>query len=329
MTAGEPDLDLGTTATINTDDGTVMVDGRPVAVNHATIAQASAPTIQVFIVHSLTTVDVTITGNNALAIVGTGALTIGGVFTASATHNVHVPGAGSFTDGLCKGGEGVLMLDRGLAGGSGGGGFGRTGGFGGNAVASPFTANGGAAGITTGDPTLVPLRGGCDGGGINANGTIIKGGGGGGAIQLVSRTKITVSGTVAANGASFVTGGSGGGILLEAPLVEVRGSVVANGGSGAGVCRVFDLIPGEDGRLDAKPATGGATSACGTPTGADGGNGGAGSMDAHGGASNVPGGFGGHGGGGVGRIRVNTVSLGLQVTGLLSPNPTTGPIATR
>jgi hypothetical protein len=39
--------------------------------------------------------------------------------------------------------------------------------------------------------------------------------------------------------------------------------------------------------------------------------------------------FGGHGGGSVGRIRVNTVSVGLHTTGLFSPNPTTGTIASR
>jgi hypothetical protein len=39
--------------------------------------------------------------------------------------------------------------------------------------------------------------------------------------------------------------------------------------------------------------------------------------------------YGGYGGGGVGRIRINTVSSGLRATGLFSPNPTTGTITTR
>jgi hypothetical protein len=113
--------------------------------------------------------------------------------------------------------------------------------------------------------------------------------------------------------------------------VTVSGNVVANGGAGAGGC----LLPkaGEDGRLDAIPATGGL--ACDASTGGGGGNGAAGNTGARGGTSiNVAaaGGtlaFGGHAGGGVGRTRVNTVSAGLTVTGLFSPNPTTGTIATR
>jgi hypothetical protein len=39
--------------------------------------------------------------------------------------------------------------------------------------------------------------------------------------------------------------------------------------------------------------------------------------------------FAGHGGGGVGRIRVNTAPGGLRTTGLFSPNPSTGALATR
>lgn len=333
MTSGEPDLDLGTKATINTDDGTVLVDGKVVAVNHAMISQASAPSIQVFIVHSVTTADVTITGSNALAIVSNGDVKVGGILAASATATT--PGSGGFNDGACKGSDGVSMLDVGILAGSGGGGFGHTGGLGGNAMGGTptATASGGDAGTATGNLTLVPLRGGCDGGGLNLSGSVLKGGAGGGAIQLVSRTKITVSGAVAANGSSFIAGGSGGGILLEAPLVEVPGSVVANGGGGAGGCFVLGIPPAEDGRLDAKPAVGGSVSACSTPSaGANGGNGGAGSTGATSGASNLAGGanaFGGHGGGSVGRIRVNTVSAGLHTTGLFSPNPTTGTIGSR
>jgi len=65
MTASEPDFDLGTSATINTDDGAVVVDGAPVVVTSATLAQGAAPTIRIFIVHSLNTAEVKITGTNA------------------------------------------------------------------------------------------------------------------------------------------------------------------------------------------------------------------------------------------------------------------------
>ena len=173
---------------------------------------------------------------------------------------------------------------------------------------------------------LVPLRGGCDSGTLGPTNF----GAGGGAVQLVSRTRIAISGVVAANGSAFVGGGSGGGILLEAPVVEISGAVVANGGGGSGGC-FFPRI-GEDGRLDATPAAGGAP--C-DASGANGGNGGAGNTGAGNGVNantvgtGAPAAFGGFGGGSVGRIRINTVTGGLRVTGLFSPNPSTGTIATR
>jgi len=322
MTGGEPDLDPGTAATINTDDGTVMVDGKLLVVKSTVTPQTAAPNIRVFIVHSLTAAQVTISGGNALAVVSNGDLTIGGVFTASAI--INVPGAGAFNDTICKGGD-APVLAGGTAGGSGGGGFGFAGGSGGTAISDSGTASGGAGGAPTGNPTLIPLRGGCDSGAVGP-----AKGSGGGAIQLVSRTKIAVSGVIAANGSSVTGGGSGGGILLEAPVVEVSGSVVANGGAGAGGC-IFPRS-GENGRLDAIPATAGV--GC-SDTGRDGGSGGAGNTGAGNGVSinragtGVTAVFAGYGGGGVGRIRVNTASGGLHTTGIFSPNPSTGPIATR
>jgi hypothetical protein len=326
MTAGEPDLDLGTTATINTNDGTVKVDGRPVMVRSALVAQTSAPTILVFIVHSLAANDVTIsgslTGGNAFALVSNGDIKIGGIFAASALS--YQPGPGGYDNGTCRGGDGRMSDTR--FGGAGGGGFGLAGGSGGAATTDGGTSVGGDGGAPTGNPTLVPLRGGCSAG-LSAG---ANPGAGGGAMQLVSRTKITISGVVAANGTSVSGGGSGGGILLEAPAVEVLGSVVANGGAGASGC-VFSGL-GENGRLDATPANGGI--GC-PPIAGNGGNGGAGDIAAGNGASiNVAGtgtttALGGNGGGGVGRIRINTVSGGLRRAGVFSPNPSTGALATR
>ena len=330
MTAGEPDANLGTAATINTDDGTILVDGKPVALNNTPVTQPGAPTIRVFIVHSLTTGDVTIRGSNALAIVSAGELKVGGIMAASAAFGT--PGAGGFNENTCQGADGV-QFNSSVFGGSGGGGFGAAGGGGGASVfSSSVSALGGAGGRPAGNATLVPLRGGCNGGNFNTPFGLAKGGAGGGAIQLVSRTRIAVSGAVAANGSSAIGGGSGGGILLEAPVVEVSGSVVANGGGGANGCGLLAIVEGADGRLDATPASG-STAPC-SSSGVNGGNGGAGNIPAGGGPNNLSppstgGMFAGHGGGGVGRIRVNTVSGGLQVTGLFSPNPTTGTIASR
>lgn len=323
MAGGEPDLDLGMTATINTSDGTVVADGKPAIVRSALVAQTNAPTILVFIVHSLIAQNVTIRGSNAFAVVSHGDMKLGGILTASAS--LDMPGPGGFNDGTCKGGNSKSVSS--VFSGAGGGGFGTAGGSGGSATNTDGTAAGGAGGGPTGSPALVPLRGGCDGGALS--GMVL--GAGGGAIQLVSRTQIAVGGVVAANGSSYAGGGSGGGILLEAPLVEISGSVVANGGAGAGGCLVPEV--GENGHLDAAPAMGGGTGCSGA--GANGGNGGAGSVPARSGmstsvldiSSSIA--FGGGGGGGVGRIRINTAPGGFHRAGLFSPTPSTGAIATR
>jgi hypothetical protein len=322
MAAGEPDLDLGTMATIDTSDGTVVVDGRSVMVRSALVAQTNAPTILVFIARSLTSANVAITGGNAFAVVSSGDITIGGVFVASAREDT--AGPGGYDDATCRGRSWTMGVDLAI-GGSGGGGFGAGGGNGGSATNSNGTSAGGAGGSPSGTPTLIPLRGGCDGG--TYVGMLF--GAGGGAVQLASRTRIAVGGVIAANGSSFGSGGSGGGILLEAPLVEVSGSLVANGGAGSGGC----LIPmvGEDGHLDSAPAMG--STGC-ADIGGSGGNGGAGMLPAGAGMSMTvlssgSSAFGGYGGGGVGRIRINTAPGGFHRAGLFSPSPSTGAIATR
>jgi hypothetical protein len=303
-----------------------MVDGKSVIVRSALVAQPSAPTILVFIVHSMIANDVAITGSNAFALVSNGDIQIAGVVAASASGTT--PGPGGFNDAACQGGAGSTVGQA--AGGCGGGGFGSAGGRGGSATNINGTAAGGSGGAPTGNPTLVPLRGGCDSGRLGGSAGF---GAGGGAMQFVSRTQIVITGFLAANGSSVAGGGSGGGILLEAPIVEVQGNVVTNGGAGAGGC-LFVPRPGEDGRLDASPATGG--DPCDIDSG-KGGNGAAGNLGAGAGISiaHSDGGelflvFGGYGGGGVGRIRVNSAAGRFHRTrGLLSPNPSTGAIATR
>lgn len=186
---------------------------------------------------------------------------------------------------------------------------------------------GATGGMQAGNVLLVPLRGGCDGG---DDAQLHRGppGSGGGAVQLFSRTRI-VLGTgaiVAANGSgSYGGGGSGGGILIEAPTLEIAGRVVANGGGG-GSC-----ISGQDGRLNATSASGGVNDvACHFPHGS-GGNGAAGSLEAGVGESisSRLQSFGGSGGGGVGRIRVNTASGGIRGAGIFSPAPSTGTLGSR
>lgn len=314
VTAVQPDLNLGDAATIDTDTGEIVVGGTRMAAATDTATQSSAPNIRVVLVRSLTSGDVVVMGKNALAVVSSGDIRIQGVFAASAKRDTS--GAGAFADGGCQGISPPVASPPNAYGGHGGGGFGSPGGAGGSAQNANGFRAGGIGGNATGNASLVPLRGGCNGA-ISANG--------GGAIQLVSRTKIVVSGAVAANGAVGRGGGSGGGILLEAPIVEVSGRVVANGGAGLGC-----LANGENGRLDAMPAMGG--SGCTVESGS--GAGGAGNvgatnglpMDATASTGNV---YGGAGGGGVGRIRVNAAPGGLRMNGIVSPNPSTGALGTR
>jgi hypothetical protein len=322
---GEDPLDLGAQAQIDTDDGTVTVDGVAIPVTSAILD--GQPQVRVFVVGSLVTQEVTVVGTPALAIVSDGPIQISGPFSLSATSST--PGPGALNDPECQGGDQIVDGTGGntAASGAGGGGFGTVGGNGGTATANSAQAPGGAAGGTIGNATLTPLRGGCDAGVVGAS---LRGAGGGG-VQLVSRDTILVQGILSANGSSASGGGSGGGILLEAPNVQVSGNVVANGGAGAG--GGFIPAEGEDGRTDDQPALGGPS---GDSNLGQGGNGAAGNVAATAGQNiNFDSGlstdlnFAGHGGGGVGRIRVNTITDGLVDTGIFSPTPTTGPIGTR
>lgn len=322
-----PDLNLGDSSTINTDTGVVTVGSSAVPVKTDTLAQSGAPMIRVLIVHSLTAKQVSVTGQNALAVVSDGDIDIQGTFDASAKSFAH--GAGAFIDGGCAGGRGQSL--KGAQGGSGGGGFGLPGGSGGAGAGDENTATGGMPGAATGNESLVPLRGGCDGG---ITGGTVEAGAGGGAVQLVSQTRIAVSGTLTVNGGGGngweTGGGSGGGIVLEAATVEVTGTIVANGGGGGGSA----YSAAADGRLDAQPASGGAGFANGFVVGGHGGGGGATTSGAGNGEQtagvNKTVVSGGGGGGGVGRIRINTAPDGLHATmATFSPNPSHGELGTR
>lgn len=334
MAANQQDLDLRESAKIDTDSGKVEIGGATVDVTSATVDQPGAPKIRVLIVGSLTANHVAVTGANALAIVSNGDININGVFEASAHDKI--PGAGAFNESACQGAGAPFADGLTASGGAGGGGFGARGGAGGAGKNNSGEQPAGAGGGTAGTASLIPLRGGCSGGSLTAG----AGGKGGGAIQLVSRTQIAIGdfGVVAANGAGIHQGpnesggggGSGGGVLLEAPAVEVRGFVVANGGAGG------TIGGGEDGHLDASPAIGDGRfdDNSANATGGACGNGGARNLEAGNGetvdlGSSTRTAWGGHGGGAVGRIRINTAPDGLTHGNGFSPAPSTGMIATR
>lgn len=86
----------------------------------------------------------------------------------------------------------------------------------------------GVGGKVYGNATLIPLVGG-------SSSYDASDGPGGGAVQLVAGSKVTVAGVINASGKTGYNsgGGSGGAILVEAPQIDGAGQVVSNGGAGA------------------------------------------------------------------------------------------------
>jgi hypothetical protein len=299
LVADPPDVELND-AMLSTTTGVLTDLGTPVTVPHFLVpAPANGVPIRVLVVHNITIqrllVDASPDFKGAgLAIVATGDIAITGLLEIS-------PNAGVLESAGCTGGNGIYATDcLDVVSGAGGGANATNGGKGGTVTAP--NRLGGAGGIAAGTTQIVPLRGGCSGGGTDGpDGPDGTDGMGGGAVQLTSATKINVGGIVSARGQGgsadryrqrdgfYVTGGgAGGSLLLEAPVVtlDANAQLDASGGGGAALCST-------------------ATTYCGTF--------GAG---AHSGTAAQPGGnatcdgvnfaSAGAGGGGLGRIRINT-----------------------
>lgn len=207
--------------------------------------------------------------------------------------------------------------------GSGGGGWGSAGGDGGTVPV--FEDRRAVGGPSVPGDTLVPIRGGCQGGGENLS----YRGGGGGALQFVSATEIRLvsldgsrKGTIHVGGGGGTAGlplgrndiddpielfgsgggGSGGSILIEAPSLRIEpGTALFAGGGGGGGYGACSPPPHG---LDAAPGrtfTGGSCDGQEQiSAGGDGGNSGEGAV-----GDDAPDGPAGSGGGGLGRIRLN------------------------
>ncbi len=189
--------------------------------------------------------------------------------------------------------------------GGGGGGFGGTGGNGGQ--------SGGSGGSAS--SSVTPLRGGCPGAAGYRSGSMIPGGTGGGALQLIVADSLTMNGgTVAAAGGGGVQGtadtegggggGSGGMVIIEARMIDLNGgAVTANGGGGGeGGDSGGTSAPGAPGPLRSVSAAPAANTASGG-VGGVGGDNGAPNAGNGGGAGNPRGGGGGGGSAGVVFIR--------------------------
>ncbi len=304
--------DLGDPTTLDTDGLTINGAAPPAGVVFTRVAASPFP-YAVLVVGGMTvSTGLTITGTHALVVVARSDVTISAPIQAAATATGPGPGGGWNTvvfptvgpDGGTNGGPtngrgNPGATSGGNRGGGGGAGHGTAGSKGGNTTF-------GAGGLAYTGPA--PLLGGSHGGaGTGPNLTIGcgHGGSGGGAVQISSYGKITITsgGVIDVGGAagqggcdnnSGPGGGSGGTILLEAQQgLFVQGVLAANGGGGGGGGQgggIYGTI-GENGGQTTTPALGGAP---GGSAGA-GGNGGAGAT-----GPGLPGDGGTRGGGGGG-----------------------------
>jgi hypothetical protein len=282
-----------------------------VAANNFTIAQTAKVSAQ---------------GPNPLLLVAANTFTIAGTLDVASRANGGVVGAGAQTSCGTGNTGGTGGGPEGAGGGGAGGSFGTIGNAGGVGFKSS-TNNPGGPGGTPLSAVMTPasLVGGCPGGnGGDGHGGSMNfggpgaGGRGGGAVYIIGGASIVVSGAINASGAGggpgrdsqdASAGGGGGGaggfIGLDAPSLDITGSVFANGGSGGGgggddVGRSGSK--GNDPANATTPATGGSGGQGG------GGNGGAGyangTAPTKGNNGSNPYCGGGGGGGGAGIIRV-------------------------
>ena len=305
MVTDPPDMDLsGPGWSIRTSTGEVFNDnGASLSIpSFLVFAPIDGASIRVLIASRARLGDVFVMANGsreeqgpALAIIAIDDLTVEGIVTI-------LGGTGGVIAPSCLGGKGnvsVRFSTQCLISGSGGGSHATGGGMGGGIE---NILGGGAGGLSSGTDNLVPLRGGCAAGGYNGlGGSFDVGTLGGGAVQLSSRTRVVVTGTIDVNGAMGIVdqqdcgtaaygGGGGGGVLLEGPSVTLGpgAKLLAHGGSGGQACFTAGAYCG-----------GGGVGATHTTTALDGGN-----------SAYITSGQnyfnGGGGGGGLGRIRINT-----------------------
>jgi hypothetical protein len=321
MAASEPDITLPDNTSIDTDTGLVQdINGLSIAFTSVVIPQPGAPSIRVFIARSLVADAVHVRGRNAFALVTFASMTLRGELDASADIDAHGPGAAE-TVASCFGVDAVeascgnppIVLR--CWPGAGGAGNATVGGRGG----SPEVVGGGESGgaVVT---TLVPFEGGCAGGALReTNGSIRNGGAGGGAVQLVSLSSVTLTGKGIVNvggggGRASAGGGSGGLVIIEAPTVTAEGSaagLAANGGAG-GACD----SNGADAGITATPA---AAPTCNQRSGGNGATSGAvpgvGELSCRAGEGCLFGAQHGGGGGALGRARISTGSGQISTIG--------------
>lgn len=316
----EPAITLPPGVHIDTGSGAVTdASGNTIAVRSELVMQGGSA-IRAFLAKSFVVDSVVVTGPNAFALVAPGTVSIVGMIRARATGAANGPGAS--TSSVCSGTASHETTCSGgapRAVGAGGGGNATQGGAGGGGNFSP--SGGTAGGLAL--QSFVPLIGGCSGGNVFdvSNSLLDAGGGGGGAVQIVSLQSITFQNVgwidVGGGGGSASGGGGAGGmVVLEAPVVAFSGSLTgltANGGAGGGC--------GSSGP-DGGPGLSAAMGPSCNPDSA--GNGGLGTVLPSSGATCAGGGGSclvlcgeraGGGGGAAGRLRIATSDGGFALAG--------------
>ncbi len=250
MVANPPDVEL-TSPRIDVYDGSVVVGAQMISIpSFVSTGPGNGNGIRVFVVNSLklhsAEVSATSPGRLAtygLAFVARRGITIDGEINVQTAVGGAYRGCGPATPGHTY----AETVSRWLSTGGGGGGNATIGGRGGNVGGGP----GPAGDVVSGTATLVPLRGGCFGG-VELGSSPGEYPNGGGAIQLSAHATIHLGGNINVRGAEGIFdyatedqihgayimggGGAGGSVLIEAPLVvlEPDAKIDARGGNGHG-----------------------------------------------------------------------------------------------
>ncbi|MBL0221116.1 MAG: hypothetical protein IPQ07_45560 [Myxococcales bacterium] len=244
---GATDLDLGMGAYISADDGMVSPNGGAsfLPTSYLVNATQTAPGIRVIVARNVVLGgSVTIVGAEggpALAILARGDVEIAGVvrvLSGYVTDSACLGGPGYYNEGKVVSSTYQYFTKR-----SGGGGNatpgGKSGSISGTGVIDPPASGGSIVGTRA----MVPLQGGCAAGGshdyFDGTYTATSGPTGGGALQVSSRIRIVVTGSIDADGQpgnNYANGGggAGGGILLEAPRVTIGPAATLSAAAGAG-----------------------------------------------------------------------------------------------
>jgi hypothetical protein len=283
-------LDLDGAWTFLTDTG-VLTGASTITPVGGALAQSGGPEAYLISIQSLkieATGSLRVIGAMPLIVASWGDIDVLGSIDAGSTA-AGSAGAGASPPTSCTasaaGGatQGGIGVSTGGSGGGGGGAFHGNGGHGGIGDNPPGPA-GGVGGVAVSPPAIV--RGGCSGAPSGAAGSdpsasdptaVATGGIGGGALQLSSRTAITISGHVLAGGGggggapdNSACGGGGGGaggfLGFDASAIAFTNATIAANGGGGGGSQLFGVglvgLPGQDGQPNATQAAGGAASSC-------------------------------------------------------------------